>query len=43
LVITTALAGAAFVAYNIEEVPVTGRKRFNCISPKTEAMLAKQM
>jgi hypothetical protein len=42
-VYTTALAGAAFVAYNTEEVPVSGRRRFNCISPKTEAMFAKQM
>ncbi|KAA8907328.1 peptidase family M48-domain-containing protein [Sphaerosporella brunnea] len=39
----TALTGAAFVAYNIEEVPVSHRRRFNCISPETEAKLAKQM
>ena len=30
------------MATNIETVPVSGRKRFNCISPETEAELGKQ-
>jgi hypothetical protein len=39
----TAVGGVAFYAYNIETVPVSGRKRFNIISPETEAKLAMQM
>ena len=40
-------AGAAttvgVIAYNTERVPVTGRLRFNIVSPSTEAMISKQM
>ncbi len=36
-----ALAGGAFYFSNIEYVPVTGRRRFNFISPEQEAELAK--
>ena len=31
------LGGGAFYYYNLEEVPISGRRRFNCISPAREA------
>lgn len=38
--IITAGAGGVYV-YNLEEVPVSGRRRFNIISPQLEASLGK--
>ena len=37
----TAAAGGFYV-YNLETVPVSGRRRFNVISPETETELAKE-
>ncbi|OCK77172.1 hypothetical protein K432DRAFT_384901 [Lepidopterella palustris CBS 459.81] len=34
--------GGALYVYNLETVPVSGRRRFNCISPATEEATAKQ-
>lgn len=39
----TAAAATGFYVYNLETVPITGRRRFNIISPATEAQLAGQM
>jgi hypothetical protein len=36
------LAGAGFYTYNLEEVPVSHRKRFNLITPEQEASISKQ-
>ncbi|KAB8772385.1 hypothetical protein FH972_026674 [Carpinus fangiana] len=38
-----ALAGGGFYAYNLETVPVSGRRRFNVVSPEQEARQAAQM
>ena len=35
------LGGGAFYFSNLEEVPISGRRRFNCISPAREAALAE--
>lgn len=32
-----------FYVYNLEEVPISGRRRFNIISVQTEEAMAKQM
>lgn len=39
------VAGGAgtFYFYNLETVPVSGRKRFNFVSPAMEREMAKQM
>ena len=34
-------SGATFYIYNLETVPISGRRRFNCISEKWELQLAK--
>ncbi|KAF2634094.1 hypothetical protein P280DRAFT_335547 [Massarina eburnea CBS 473.64] len=39
--VITAGAGG-FYLYNLEEVPVSGRRRFNCVSPNLEAWLGKR-
>ena len=39
----TTAAGGAFYVYNLEVVPVSGRRRFNIISADNEAKLAAQM
>ena len=36
MIIGTGTAGGVFYVYNLEEVPITGRRRFNCLSPATE-------
>jgi hypothetical protein len=36
IILGTGTAGTVFYVYNLEEVPITGRKRFNCLSPATE-------
>jgi predicted Zn-dependent protease len=36
------LGGGTFIVYNIETVPVSGRKRFNWVSPENEKQLAEQ-
>lgn len=38
-VLVTGGAGGAFYVYNLEEVPITHRRRFNCISPEQEKAL----
>ena len=38
----TGLAGAGFYVSNLEKVPVSGRRRFNWISPEWEKSLAQQ-
>ena len=35
--------GAIFVAYNIEEVPISGRLRFNCVSERYERQTMHRM
>lgn len=35
------VGGAGFYLYNIEEVPVSGRRRFNMISPGVEEMMGR--
>lgn len=37
--LVTGGAGGAFYAYNLEQVPITGRRRFNCVSPEQEIAL----
>lgn len=34
-------AGGGFYYYNLEQVPISGRQRFNCISPAREESIAK--
>jgi metalloendopeptidase OMA1, mitochondrial len=36
IILGTGTAGGAFYVYNLEKVPITGRRRFNCLSPATE-------
>lgn len=36
VILGTGTVGGAFYVYNLEEVPITGRRRFNCLSPETE-------
>jgi hypothetical protein len=36
IILGTGTAGGVFYVYNLEEVPITGRRRFNCLSPATE-------
>ena len=36
VIIGTGTVGGVFYVYNLEEVPITGRRRFNCLSPETE-------
>lgn len=36
IILGTGTAGSAFYVYNLEEVPITHRRRFNCLSPATE-------
>jgi len=43
LVSVSVLGSVTFYAYNLEVVPVSGRRRFNIVSQETEAELAKQM
>jgi metalloendopeptidase OMA1, mitochondrial len=39
IILGTGTAGTVFYVYNLEEVPITGRRRFNCLSPETEKQL----
>jgi predicted Zn-dependent protease len=39
VIIGTGTVGGVFYVYNLEEVPITGRRRFNCLSPKTEKQI----
>lgn len=34
--------GGAFYVYNLETVPVSGRRRFNFFSAEMEALMAEQ-
>ena len=34
------LGGGAFYWYNLDRVPITGRRRFNCISPNLEKQIS---
>jgi metalloendopeptidase OMA1, mitochondrial len=36
VIVGTGTVGGVFYVYNLEEVPITGRRRFNCLSPETE-------
>ena len=37
---TLVVGGGIFYVSNLEQVPVSGRRRFNCVSPQTEAAVA---
>lgn len=39
-VLVIATAGGTFYVYNLETVPITGRRRFNVISPEAEKQMA---
>lgn len=39
IIVGTGTVGGAFYVYNLEEVPITGRRRFNCLSPETEKQI----
>ena len=39
VIIGTGAAGGVFYLYNLEQVPISGRRRFNCISAETEKKL----
>lgn len=39
LIIGTGAAGGGFYVYNLEDVPVTGRRRFNFVSPDAEKQI----
>jgi hypothetical protein len=43
LVGVSVLGSVTLYAYNLEVVPVSGRRRFNIVGQETEAELAKQM
>jgi len=36
------LGGGTFYVYNLETVPVSGRRRFNFLSTEMEAQMAQQ-
>lgn len=38
----TVVGGGAFYYVNLETVPISGRRRFNCISPETEQSMSDQ-
>ncbi|KAL9616044.1 MAG: hypothetical protein Q9160_009045 [Pyrenula sp. 1 TL-2023] len=41
ILLVGAVGGTIFYISNLETVPATGRRRFNCISPQTEAQLGQ--
>lgn len=42
-ILVVGAAGGTFYVINLEEVPITHRRRFNCISPETEKNLLGKM